>query len=230
MARESITPLAATIRLVVVALLLLAATPSGAQPPQAQPNRHTLFPPTDLSLLESPDRDIWQKPDQVMDALGIADGSRVADIGAGGGYFTMRLARRVGPNGIVWAEDVQADMIEAIKRRVAKDVAKDLRNVVPVNGTSSDPMLPEGKLDAVLILETYQEIGNPLLFLQNVRKALRPGGRVGIIDYKQGGKGPGPDGERPVPEEVIAKAEQAGLRLLKRETFLPFQFFLIFVK
>jgi ubiquinone/menaquinone biosynthesis C-methylase UbiE len=100
-----------------------------------------LFDPRELGLLESPDRDIWQKPDQVMDALGIADGSKVADIGAGGGYFTMRLSRRVGPNGVVWAEDVQAVMIEAIKRRVAKDAAKDIRNVIPVTGTSSDPML-----------------------------------------------------------------------------------------
>jgi predicted methyltransferase len=194
--------------------------------------RHTLFPPTDLGLLESPDRDIWQKPDQIMDALGIADGSKVADIGAGGGYFTVRLSKRVGPHGIVWAEDVQPAMLEAITRRVAKDVSKDVSNVRTQQGTSTDPMLPDGSVDAAIILETYQEIqyGNPLLFLQNVRDALRPGGRVGIIDYKMGGGGPGPDGGRPDPEAIIAVAERAGLRLLKRETFLPFQFFLIFVK
>jgi ubiquinone/menaquinone biosynthesis C-methylase UbiE len=218
---------------VVVALALLVSSLAAAQTPPAQASRHTLFSPSKLTLLESPDRDIWQKPDQIMDALGIADGSKVADIGAGGGYFTVRLARRVGPNGVVWAEDVQPEMLEAIKRRVAKDVAKDIRNVVPVEGTSSDPMLPAGSLDAVLVLETYQEVqlgGSPLLFLQNIRAALRPGGRVGIIDYKKDGGGPGPDGPRPDPETVISVAEQAGLRLLKRETFLPFQFFLIFVK
>jgi predicted methyltransferase len=194
--------------------------------------RHTLFPPTDLGLLESPDRDIWQKPDQIMDALGIADGSKVADIGAGGGYFTVRLSRRVGPNGIVWAEDVQPAMLEAIKRRVLKDVSKDIHNVETVQGTSTDPMLRASSVDAAIILETYQEIqyGNPLLFLQNVREALRPGGRVGIIDYAKDEGGPGPDGGRPDPEAVIAVAERAGLRLVKRETFLPFQFFLIFVK
>ncbi len=222
-----------TSRLLVLALTLLAAAPGAAQSTPGQASRHALFPPKDLGLLESPDRDIWQKPEQVMDALGIADGSKVADIGAGSGYFTIRLARRVGPNGIVWAEDVQPAMLEAIKRRVAKDVARDIRNVVAVNGTSSDPMLPENSVDAVLILDTYQEIvqdGNPLLFLQNVRKALRPGGRVGMIDYKKDGGGPGPDGPRPDPDTVIAVAEQAGLRLMKRETFLPFQFFLVFVK
>jgi ubiquinone/menaquinone biosynthesis C-methylase UbiE len=225
--------MATTSRTVVLALALLTAATGAAQTPPGQASRHTLFPPTDLGLLESPDRDIWQKPDQVMDALGIADGSKVADIGAGGGYFTIRLSRRVGPNGVVWAEDVQAVMIEAIKRRLAKDAAKDSRNVIPVTGTSSDPMLKAGSLDAVVILETFQEVvqdGNPLLFLQNVRKALRTGGRVGIIDYKKEGAGPGPDGARPDPEAVIVVAERAGLRLMKRETFLPFQFFLIFVK
>jgi ubiquinone/menaquinone biosynthesis C-methylase UbiE len=225
--------MATTPRLLVLALTLLAAAPGPSQSPQGQASRHTLFNPRDLGLLESPDRDIWQKPDQVMDALGIADGSKVADIGAGSGYFTIRLARRVGPNGVVWAEDVQPVMLEAIERRVAKDAAKDIRNVIAVKGTSSDPMLPANAVDAVLILETYQEVaqdGNPLLFLRNVKKALRPGGRVGIIDYKKEGGGPGPDGPRPDPDAIIGVAEQAGLRLMKRETFLPFQFFLIFVK
>ncbi len=220
------------------AILVLAALVAGCHLAlaqangQARPKAHTLFPPTDLGLLETPDRDIWQKPDQIMDALGIADGSKVADIGAGGGYFTVRLSRRVGPNGIVWAEDVQPAMLEAIKRRVERDVSKDIHNVRTVEGTVSDPMLPAGSVDAVIILETYQEIqyGNPVLFLENVRKALREGGRVGIIDYKKGSGGPGPDSGRPDPETIISTAGKAGLRLLKRETFLPFQFFLIFVK
>jgi ubiquinone/menaquinone biosynthesis C-methylase UbiE len=223
-----------TPRLMVALLALLLAAPRSARPQTpGPPSRHALFPPADLGMLESPDRDIWQKPDQIMDTLGIADGSKVADIGAGGGYFTVRLARRVGPNGVVWAEDVQPQMLEAIKRRVAKDVAKEnLRKIRYVQGTSSDPMLPAGSVDAVIILETYQEIqyGTPLLFLKNVRTALREGGRVGIIDYKPQGGGPGPDGGRPDPDTIIAVAEQAGLRLLKRESFLPFQFFLVFVK
>jgi len=219
-------------RLILTAVLLLAGCGAAFAQGTSQPGRHALFPPTDLGLLESPDRDIWQKPDQIMDALGIADGSKVADIGAGGGYFTVRLSRRVGPNGVVWAEDVQPAMLEAIKRRVAKDISKDIHNVRTVQGTSTDPMLPAGSLDAVIILETYQEIqyGNPVLFLENVKKGLRENGRVGIIDYKQDGGGPGPDGARPDPGTIVAAAEKAGLRLLKREAFLPFQFFLIFGK
>src|SRR5512139_444783 len=100
--------------LLALSLLLLLAGQGSAQ------SRHgVLFRPEDLGLLESADRDTWQKPDQIMDSLGIADGAHVADVGAGGGWFTVRLARRVGPNGVVWAEDVQTEMLEAIKRRAA---------------------------------------------------------------------------------------------------------------
>jgi ubiquinone/menaquinone biosynthesis C-methylase UbiE len=218
------------------ALVAVSVAPASAQPPLPQPpsGRHTLFPPTDLGLLESPDRDVWQKPEQIMDALGIADGSTVADVGAGGGYFTVRLAPRVGPNGVVWANDVQEYMIEAIKRRVAKDVAKSIRNVKTVLGTNSDPKLPAGTFDAIIMLETFSEVrrnGSPVLFLENVRKALRDGGRVGIIDYKTDGGGPGPDEERPTAGSIVAAAERAGLRLVRRDdTLLPFQFFLIFTK
>jgi ubiquinone/menaquinone biosynthesis C-methylase UbiE len=222
---------------IALAVVLALAVPSwtaaqGApgQQGQAGAGHQTLFDPDELVVLESPDRDIWQRPDQVMDALGIADGSKVADIGAGAGYFTVRIARRVGPNGVVWAEDVQPVMIEAIKRRLARDFSKDIRNVRTQQGTSNDPMLPSGCFDAALILETYQEIPNRVLFLQNVRKALRPGGLVGIIDYKKSGGGPGPDTARPDPETIVAVAERAGLRLVKRETFLPFQFFLVFAR
>src|SRR5689334_3674183 len=101
----------------VVLLCLFVA--AGVQAGQASPQQRTghLFPPENLGLLESPDRAAWQKPDQIMDALGIAEGSTVADIGAGAGWFTIQLARRVGPNGHVFSEDVQRQMLEAIRRR-----------------------------------------------------------------------------------------------------------------
>lgn len=210
--------------LFAVILLALSAAEASAQ------SRHGgLFRPEDLGDLESADRDTWQKPDQIMDSLGIADGSKVADIGAGGGWFTVRLARRVGPNGLVWAEDVQPEMLEATKRRAAKE---NLNNVKIALGSATDPGLTANSLDAVLIVEAYQEIqnGNPQLFLQNVRTALKNGGRVGIVDYRKAGGGPGPDTPRPDPDAVVQVAERAGLRLVKRETFLPFQFFLVFVK
>src|SRR5688572_22364634 len=99
---------------------------SAQQAPAVQPQRR-LFPPIDLGLLESPDRAEWQRPEQIMDLLHIADGSTVADIGAGAGWFTIRLARRVGPNGIVYSQDVQREMLEAIRRRVSREGLQNVR-------------------------------------------------------------------------------------------------------
>jgi ubiquinone/menaquinone biosynthesis C-methylase UbiE len=212
----------------LVALLVLLACAAGAAAQGGGPSRHgRLFPPEDLGLLESPDRDVWQKPERIMDALGIADGAKVADVGAGGGWFTVRLARRVGPNGRVYAEDVQPQMLEATQRRATRE---GWENVIYQKGTATDPMLPTSALDAVLIIDAYAEIPNPLLFLKNVHASLKPGGRVGIVDYKRHGGGPGPDGARPDPASVEEVARAAGLRLVARENFLPFQFFLVFAR
>jgi ubiquinone/menaquinone biosynthesis C-methylase UbiE len=205
--------------------LLAALTTLDAQ--QAKPHGK-LFPPQDLGLLEAPDRDKWQRPDRIMDALGIADASRVADIGAGSGWFTVRLARRVGPQGVVYAEDVQQEMLNAVTRRVQRE---GLANVRPVLGRGPDPRLPEGILDAVLIVDAYHEIDDRVGLLTNVARAIKPQGRIGVVDFKVEGGGPGPDLlERVAPDVVIADAGKAGLRLVANEAFLPYQYFLIFAK
>ena len=185
-----------------------------------------LFPPEDLGALEGPDRDAWQRPEQVMDALGIADGMQVADLGAGGGYFTIRLARRVGPRGVVYAEDVQEAMLDSISRRIARE---QISWVKTVKGTFDDPTLPPGALDAVLIVDTFNAFERPITMLQRVRESLKPGGRVGIIEYNNTGHGPGPAMEDRIdPDVVINAARQAGLRLARRETFLRYQYMLVF--
>jgi ubiquinone/menaquinone biosynthesis C-methylase UbiE len=162
-----------------------------------------------------------------MDFLEIAEGSVVADLGAGGGWFTIRLARRVQPNGRVYAEDIQPEMIGAIKRRVERE---GLQKVVePVLGSALDPQLP-GPVDVVLIVETYYEMDDPRTLLRNVRKSLKPGGRVGIVNFTRAGYGPGPPMEQRVdPETVIRDAEAAGLRLAARGDFLRYQYLLKFV-
>jgi predicted methyltransferase len=213
---------------VLVAALLAQTHPSaqGQQAPQRPKPHGRLFPPQDLGLLEAPDRDIWQHPDQIMDTLGIAEASVVADVGAGAGWFTVRLARRVGPNGAVYAEDVQPEMLAAISRRVT---AEGLLNVKPVLGLSNDPRLPLSTLHAVLMVDAYHEIEDRVTFLRNLAKSLRPEGRIGIVDFKLEGGGPGPPTEeRLSPEAVIRDATSAGLRLLSQETFLPYEYFLIF--
>jgi ubiquinone/menaquinone biosynthesis C-methylase UbiE len=202
---------------------ILTLTPMGAV--SAQHAR--LFPPEYLGQLEGPDRDAWQRPDQIMDALQIGENSVVADLGAGGGWFTVRLARRaIGPNGKVYAEDIQPQMIESIQRR---SIREGLRNVQTVLGTAVDPKLPAGSLDAVLIVDTYHEMEQPVALLRNVAKALKPGGVIGIVNFKKDGGGPGPDMEERVDaEKVIADARAAGLELRKRENFLRYQYLLTF--
>jgi predicted methyltransferase len=209
---------------VAAACLLVVAT--GEAGAQTRPLHGKLFAPQDLGLLEGPDRDLWQMPDQIMDTLGIAEGSVVADIGAGGGWFTIRLARRVGASGVVYAEDIQPQMLEATMRRVARE---GLRNVRRVLGTSDNPRLPPGALDAALIVDTYHELDNPDAMLRNIAASLKPQGRVGVVDFRRDGLGPGPALEERVdPDDLVRDAEAAGLRLVRRETFLPYQFLLVF--
>ena len=161
-----------------------------------------------------------------MDHLAIGEGSVVADLGAGGGWFTIRLAHRVGPNGRVYAQDIQPEMIGSIERRVQRE---ELNNVKTVLGTALDPKLP-APVDVVLIVDAYHEMTDPVTLLRNVRKSLRPAGRVGIVEYSKDGHGPGPPLEERVdPETVIRDAQLAGLRLKSRGNFLRYQYLLEFV-
>jgi ubiquinone/menaquinone biosynthesis C-methylase UbiE len=195
---------------------------------QQQGGIHRLFPPSDLGLLDAPDRDLWQRPDQIMDAMGIADASIVADIGAGSGWFTIRLARRVGPRGLVYAEDVQKEMITALSRRVGRE---GLGNVRTVLGLNNDPQLPPNSCDAVLVVDAYHEIEDRVSMLSSIARALKPQGRIGVVDFKLDGTGPGPSAEERVSPDVVVKdAEKAGLRLIRQEPFLQYQYFLIFGK
>jgi SAM-dependent methyltransferase len=214
---------------VIMVIAMVSIVEAGLQARnQARAEQHTghLFPPEKLGLLESPDRDAWQKPDQIMDALGIAEGSRVADIGAGAGWFTIRLARRIGPNGLVYAEDVQPQMLEATRRRVGRE---GLKNVETIRGTATDPNLPVGTLDAILAVDVYQEVDDRITFLRNLAAALKPNGRIGVVNYKPGQGGPGPapnEGVRVDSSAVEADARAAGLRVLRREN-LPFQYLIV---
>lgn len=163
-----------------------------------------------------------------MDALGIAEASVVADIGAGSGWFTIRLARRVGPRGLVYAEDVQTEMINAITRRVQRE---GLTNVRAVHGQNSDPRLRAAAMDAILIVDAYHEVEDRVTMLANLARALKPNGRIGVIDFRLDGSGPGPSPEERVSPDVVVKdAAKAGLRLVRQEPFLPYQYFLIFGK
>ena len=180
-------------------------------------------------MIEPPDREQWQPSDLIMDDLNIADGAVVADLGAGGGWFTIRLAKRVGPNGVVYAEDVQPSMIEMIRRRAQRE---NVANVRALLGAADDPRLPRG-LDGALIVDAYHEMAcaakpscdEPVALLRSVARSLKPQGRLGIVDFfpGEGGPGPAPD-ERVDPDTVIRTAASAGLQLVARRALPPFQF------
>ena len=212
-----------SLRLAVVA----CACASFALTAHAQKPRKGLFSPLNLGVLEGADREQWNKPEQIMDALKIADGSKVAEIGAGGGWFTLRLAHRVNQRGIVYAEDVQPEMIEAIRRRVQRE---NLTNVRTVLGTTKDSRLPHD-LDAILINWAYSEMENPVTVLKDAAQSLKPQGRIGIVDFSPGAGGPGPDPDQRVdPETVIKEATAAGLTVISRENVPPFMFMVVLGK
>ena len=177
-----------------VAVLFLAAgcgaatrAQSGAGPSQSaqQPSRPTSTPYSgDLSIFEYPDRDSKLQPQKVMDLLHLTPGKTFADIGAGSGWFTVRAARRVGEHGTVFAEDINQKAIEYIEARAKQE---HLGNVHTVLGTPDQAKLPPHAVDAVLLLKVYHEIARPVPFMQELRTALKPGARVGIIDRNGNG-------------------------------------------
>ena len=213
------------LRMLLALLMLSGPVVAGQQRQQ----HGKLFPPENLGQLEGPDRDVWQRPEQIMDALNIADGSIVADLGAASGWFTIRLASRVGPNGRVYAEDIQPQMIEVIKRRLPRENPDN--NVIARLGTAEDPGLPVGELDAVLIVDAYHEMASPVALLRNAARALKPNGRLAIVEFTKTGGGPGPPmDERVDPERVIREANEAGLRLIAQPDILRYQYMLVFAK
>jgi len=180
----------------------------------AQPAPRKTSPPYtgDLSIFEDKDRDKKLQVQRVMDILGIREGSHVADIGAGSGWFAVRAAKRAGNTGIVYAVDINPESIAYIDRRTRRD---GIRNVHAILSVEDDPRLPKDSVDSVLLLKTYHEVAHPVLLLENLRKSLRSGARIGIID--RNGKG---DDNGISPDVVIQEAAQAGYQLQEQYDFV----------
>ena len=202
------------------------ALPTPAQQPAVAPTHPTSTPYTgDVGIFENPDRAKNLQIDRVMDILHITPGKAVADIGAGGGWFTVRAARRVGVDGIVYAEDINPPYISAIERRAIKE---QLSNVKPTLGSPDNPKLLPGSVDAVLLLKVYHEIADTKTFLRNLRPALRPGARIGIIDRNGSGSDHGLN--RSVVESEMTAA---GFREVEHYDFTKADgqdYFLVFVQ
>ena len=206
------------------ALLFLPIAGQASPPPTTRISRPTSQPYTgDLSIFEDAKRAKNLQIDRVMDLLAIHSGSAVADIGAGGGWFSVRAARRVGPRGIVYAEDINASYVKRIRARARRE---KLPNVRAILGTADDPQLPARSVDTVLFLKVYHEIAQPIVLLRHVRAALRPEGRLGIIDRNGNGANHGVDAD-----EVIQELRRAGFSFVAKYDFVKadgVDYFLIF--
>lgn len=215
-------------RVLVTVLLLLGLSLLQAQstpsPPPPLENRKTSTPYTgDLSIFDSPGRDQRLQVNRVMDILGIGAGKNVADIGAGSGWFTVRAARRVTDSGRVYAVDINPEAIRHIDNRVQRE---QLHNVETILSKSDDPLLPANTIDAVLLLKTYHEVAQPITLLRNLRAALRPGAKVGIIDRNGNGENHGVG-----REVVLREAAEAGYALAAQYDFVKgdgMDYFLVF--
>ena len=173
---------------------------------------------------DDPERDAWQMPERVIAALDIAAGERVADIGAGTGYFTVRLARQTEAQ-TVYAVDIEPSMVEYARNRAAE---AGLNQVVGVVADAGSPNLPE-PVDVVLIVNTWHHIANRVTYFTALRDRLTPGARLAIVDYAEGAPGGGPPDEfRFTPEEISDELADAGFALRARHDFLPRQSFLIY--
>lgn len=190
----------------------------------ASQQRPTSTPYTgDLSVFDSPGRDQRLQIERVMDILGITSGKAVADIGAGSGWFTVRAAKRVGGEGTVYAVDINPEAARYIEARAKQD---NMRNVKTIVNHPDDPGLPANSVDAVLFLKAYHEIAEPIQFLKNLRPALHPNARIGIIDRNGDADNHGVN-----KDIVIREAKESGYALLHAYDFVKgdkMDYFLVF--
>jgi ubiquinone/menaquinone biosynthesis C-methylase UbiE len=172
-----------------------------------------------------PARAAWQKPDAVMRALGLRRGQRVAEIGAGPGYFSLRLARAVGAAGHVDAVDPEPAVLEVLRRRLGE---AGVRNVTPVLGRADDPLLPAARYHLALMVNAYHHIPDGPVFLRRLARSLVRGGRLVNIDFgkRETPVGP-PVSQRVAREDFLRAARRAGLTLAAEHRFLPHQYFLV---
>jgi ubiquinone/menaquinone biosynthesis C-methylase UbiE len=207
--------------------LSLAAQQTSVHPLSGRPFAQTMGA-EGADWLDRAERDVEEEPDRAIDVLKIEKGSTVADIGAGSGYMTVKLAKKVGPQGRVYANDIQPAMLELLNKRITKS---KIANVSVVLGMQDDPRLPVETLDLVLMVDVYHELSQPQLMLRHIRASLKPGGRLVLLEYRK------EDPSIPIkPEHKMSVAdaklevEAEGFKLTKTNEDLPRQHILIFTK
>ncbi len=213
----------------VLCVLLLAGIPAGLHAGAtdgATSHRRFDDPAYWAGVFDDPTRAAWQKPEELVAALGLRPGQCVADLGAGTGYFSRLLSRAVGPAGTVLAVDPEPNLIAHLRARAEREGSA---NVVPVLASTDNPRLPAGMVDVVLIVDTFHHIDDRVAYFRRVRGALRPPGRIAIVDWQKRELPVGPEMDHKLGrEQVVHEMEAAGYRLVQEPSILPYQYFLIF--
>jgi ubiquinone/menaquinone biosynthesis C-methylase UbiE len=221
----------------IQALFLALLIGAGALP--AQPGQPGIHPVSGRQIagvmgwqgaawLDRTEREVEEEPDKALDAIGVPAGTSVADVGAGSGYFTVRLASRVGAAGRVFATDIQPEMLKMLGARLERE---RIANVTLVQGTADDPMLPNGAIDTILMVDVYHELANPQRMLRGLHRALRSGGRLVLLEYKK------EDPRIPIRiehkmtvREAKLELEAEGFKLSRVDAALPRQHILVFTR
>jgi ubiquinone/menaquinone biosynthesis C-methylase UbiE len=175
-----------------------------------------------------PERAEEEKPDLAIHLMGVEEGMTVADIGAGAGYFSVRLAKKVGPEGKVYANDIEPRMLELLKAYAAKN---EVDNIQPVLGAIDDPQLPAGALDLALMVDVYHEFSEPQAMLAGIKRALKPGGRIVLLEYRKEDRDLAIKADHKMSVKTVRRElEHEGFEFVKLLPQLPRQHLLIFEK
>jgi ubiquinone/menaquinone biosynthesis C-methylase UbiE len=225
------------LRLVLFALSALACNPAPPVAPVAP-----IAPPSPAPALRQPapvfghEHAEWlerhgraedERPEVVLAAMHLKDGDAVAEIGAGTGFFSRRLARAVAPTGTVYAEDIQPEMLDMVRKYAADE---GIANIVPVLGNETDPALPAGRMDWILLVDVYHEFQEPAPMLAKIRQALKPGGRVALVEYRAEDDSAAhiSPAHRMSVAQVLREWTPAGFELAERIETLPSQHLFVF--
>jgi len=178
------------------------------------------------TVFDDPARDAWQRPDEIVRALDLKAGAWVADLGAGTGYFSRRLSAAVGPDGVVFAVDTEPNLVAHLRARAERE---HTANVIPILASTSNSRLPRMSCDVVLIVDTYHHIDDRLTYLRDLRRVLRRGGRVAIVDWQKRELPVGPEMTHKLDRTVVVdEMTRSGFRLVAEPDVLPYQYLLIF--
>ena len=215
--------------LCVLSLLVVAPLANGQDAVKRDQHKmHELHsdPKSYIGALEDPKRDAYQKPHEVLTALNIKPGEVIADIGAGSGYFTFRLSHFVGDKGKIYAVDVSPDMVRHVNRRIRET---KVTNVVTILADNDDPLLADQSVNRFFICDVWHHVENQSKYLSLMKKMLKPGGEIVMIDFHKKELPFGPPMQMKIArEELVKQLEANGFKLSKEHTFLPHQYFLVF--